>query len=109
GQVDVVGDHGAITDDAHLGVASDDTRGDHAAGDVADLGRAEDRTALRLTQGGLFVLRLEHALEGRLDLVDGLVDHAVVADLHAFLVGQLGRLALRADVEADDDRVGRGR
>ncbi len=55
----------------------------------------------------LLELRLEHALEGRLDLLDGLVDHRVVPDLDALAVGQLRRLALRADVEADDDGVGR--
>ena len=32
----------AVAHEAHLGVASDDAAGDHAAGDVADLGRAED-------------------------------------------------------------------
>lgn len=46
-----------------------------------------------------------HALEGRLDLVDRLVDHRVVADLDALAVGQLGGLALGTDVEAHDDDV----
>ena len=83
-------------------------RADDATGDVADLGRAEDLADLRGAQLDLFVLRLEHALEGRLDLLDGLVDDRVVADLHALAVGQLARPALGPDVEADDDRVGRG-
>src|SRR6478736_273561 len=107
-QVQVVGDDGAVADDADLGVAPDHAAGDHATGDVADLGRAEDRTDLRLAQGRLLELRLEHALERGLDLLDGLVDDGVVPDLHALAVGQLRRLALRADVEADDDRVGGG-
>src|SRR3954447_20873692 len=106
GQVEVVGDHGAVPEDPHLGVATDDPAGDHAARDVADLRRAEDRTDLRLAEGRLLVLRLEHALEGRLDLLDGLVDDRVVPDLHAFLLRHLGRLALGPDVEADDDGVG---
>src|SRR6478735_8638415 len=106
GEVQVVRHDGAVADQAHLGVASDQAAGDHATGDVADLGAAEDRTDLRLSQGGLFELRLEHALERSLDLLDGLVDHRVVPDLHALALGQLRRLALRADVEADDDRVG---
>jgi hypothetical protein len=50
------------------------TRRDHAARDVADLGRAEDRADLGLAQGRLLVLGLEHALERGLDLFDGLVD-----------------------------------
>ena len=57
------------------------------AEDLADLGGAELR---------LFVLRLEHALERRLDLVDRLVDDRVVADVDALAVGELARLALGA-------------
>src|SRR4051794_9461858 len=108
-EVEVVGHDGTVTDETHLGVAPDHTTGDHAAGDVADLRRAEDRADLRLAEGRLLVLRLEHALERGLDLLDRVVDDRVVPDLHALAVGQLRRLALRADVEADDDRVGRGR
>ena len=54
----------------------------------------------------LLELRLEHALERRLDLLDRLVDDRVVADLDALAVGDLGVLALGPDVEADDDGVG---
>ena len=53
----------------------------------------------------LLELRLEHALQGRLDLLDRLVDHRVVADLDALALGDVGVLALGPDVEADDDRV----
>src|SRR3954451_14932209 len=49
-QVEVVRHHGAVPEDPHLGVATEHTAGDHAAGDVAELGRAEDRTDLRLSQ-----------------------------------------------------------
>src|SRR6478672_2537790 len=108
GQVEVVGDHGTVADHAHLGVATDQAAGDHAARDVADLGRAEDRADLRLAEHRLLELRLEHALEGRLDLLHRLVDDRVVPDLDAFLVGHLRRLALGPDVEADDDGVGGG-
>ena len=41
------------------------------------------------------------------DLVLQLVDDRVQPDLHAFLLGQFGGLALRPNVEADDDRVRR--
>ena len=57
----------------------------------------------------LLELRLEHALEGRLDLLDRLVDDRVVADLDALALGDVGVLALGPDVEADDDRVRRHR
>ena len=73
------------------------------------LRRAEDLADLRLPELDLLVDRLEHALQRRLDLVDRGVDHRVVADVHALAVGQLGRLALRPDVEADDDRIRRRR
>src|SRR4051794_31218411 len=108
-QVGALDHDGAVADQTHLGVAPQQAAGDHAAGDVADLGAAEDRADLRLAQGRLLELRLEHAPEGRLDLLDRLVDDRVVADLDALLLGHLRRLALRTDVEADDDRVGGGR
>jgi len=66
----------------------------HAAGDGSDLGGAEHLADLGAAELDLFVLRLEHALEGRFDLVDRLVDHrSVVAELHTLAVGQLGGLA----------------
>src|SRR6476620_1351161 len=57
----------------------------------------------------LLVLRLEHALQGCLDLLDGLVDHRVVADLDALALGVHSVLALGPDVVADDDGVRRHR
>src|SRR5690606_41365760 len=69
---------------------------------------AEDLADLRLAEDGLLVLRLEHALECSLDLFDRLVYDRVVAALYALLLCHLRRLALRADVEADDDGVGGG-
>src|SRR5207237_10506277 len=80
---------------------------DDAAGDVADLGRAEHFADLRADLLDLLVLRLEQTLERRLDLVDGLVDDRVVTDLHALAVGVLPDLALGPHVEPDDDRVRR--
>src|SRR3712207_9060602 len=58
-----------------------------------------------LFRSDLLVLRLEHALEGRLDLLDRLVDDRVVPDVHALAVGELGGLTLGSDVEAQDDDV----
>src|SRR5699024_1675751 len=43
---------------------------------------------------------------GCLDLVDGLVDDRVVPDVDTHAIGQLAVLALGANVEADDDRLG---
>src|SRR3954453_15892260 len=103
---DVVGDHGAVPDEPGLGVADDRAGADDAAGDVADLARAEHLADLRSAELHLFELRLEHALERALDILDGGVDDGVVADIDLLAVGELARLALGPDVEADDDRVG---
>src|SRR3954452_9431364 len=59
GQVEVVGDHGTVAQHPGLGVAPDDPAGDHATRDVADLGRAEDLTDLRLPESRLLEDRLE--------------------------------------------------
>src|SRR6476661_5148370 len=48
GQVEVVGHHGAVADDAHLGVAPGQRLRDDAAREVGDLGAAEDRAGLLL-------------------------------------------------------------
>src|SRR4051794_19811547 len=58
----------AVAQQPHLGVALDDSTGDPATGDVADLGRAEDLADLRRTELDLFVDRLEHALQSSLDV-----------------------------------------
>src|SRR5689334_6860441 len=96
-----------VADEPRLGVAPDESRPDDATRDVAETRRAEDLADLRRAELDLFVDRLEHALEGRLDLLDGLVDDRVVADLHALAVGQVPGATLGPHVEADDDRIGR--
>src|SRR3954462_7371703 len=103
---DVVGDHGAVPDEPGLRVADDRAGADDATGDVADLARPEHLADLRSAELDLFELRLEHALERALDVLDGGVDDGVVADVDLLAVGELARLALGPDVEADDDRVG---
>src|SRR4051812_6985394 len=105
---DIVGHHGAVPQDAGLGVAAEETGADQTAGDETDLGRAEDLANLRGALLDLLVLRLEQTLERGLDLLDGLVDHAVVADLHVRAVGHLLDLVRGPDVEPDD-RGGGGR
>ena len=51
----------------------------------------------------------ELADERLLDLLGELVDDVVRADLDALARRELARLGVRADVEADDERVGGGR
>src|SRR6476660_4415498 len=101
----VVGDHGTVTHEPCLRVADDRAAADQRTGDVADLGHPEDLADLRRAELDLLVDGLEHALESGLDLVDRLVDDRVVPDVDTLAVGQLGGLALRPDVEAQDDDV----
>src|SRR4051794_34611496 len=101
----VVGDHGTVTHEPRLRVADDRAAADQRTGDVADPRHPEDLADLRRTELHLLVDGLEHALEGGLDLVDGLVDDRVVPDVHTLAVGQLGGLTLGPDVEAQDDDV----
>src|SRR3954464_11012921 len=102
---EVVGDEDAVTDDAGLRVPVDRAGPDDRTGDVADARHAEDLADLRRAEPDLLELRLEHALEGRLDLLDRRVQHRVVPDVDPLAVGELGALPLGPDVEADDDDV----
>src|SRR5262249_30653578 len=89
------------------GAAADDPAvGDEAAGDDRALADPEDLADLR---AGLDDLRLQQALEGCLDVIRELVDDVVEPNVHAFGFGgpACGIGDLR--VEADDDRVRRGR
>ena len=50
----------------------------------------------------------QHAGHGVAQVVERLVDDRVVADLDALALGDGARVAHRAHVEAEDDRVGGG-
>src|SRR4051794_1051113 len=91
---EVVGDHDTVAEQPRLGVPGDRPAADDAPRHVADAGHPEDLADLRRAEPDLLVLRLEHALEGRLDLLDRLVDDRVVPDVDALAVGQLGGLTL---------------
>src|SRR5690606_25609127 len=103
--LEVVADDHAVAQQPSIGVATHQTVGDHAAGDVAEPAGPEDGPDLGAAEVDLLVLRLQQALQRRLDLLDRLVDDGVVPDLDALVLGQLRRLALRPDVAADDDRA----
>ena len=78
------------------------------AGDRADLRSLEELEHLGVAERLLDLVGREHALHRRAELLGDLVDHRVGADLDALLLGGAARVGERADVEADDDRVGRG-
>src|SRR6478752_3352284 len=105
----VVVEHHTTAQQPGPGIPADLPGPHDAAGDVAELGRPEDLPDLRRTGLHLLELGLEQTLERLLDLVDGLVDDRVVADVDTLAVGQLLHPAHRLDVEADDDGVGGGR
>src|SRR5699024_9145649 len=109
GDLDVLRDDRSPAGDACLRAALDDAAAHDGAGDVAELGGAEDLADLRRAELDLLVLRLEHALERLLDLVDRVVDDRVVLDLHALAIGVVRVQALGPHVVADDEGVGRHR
>src|SRR5437764_11348570 len=102
-------DHGAVADDADTRVAADDAVRDHAAGDRAEPRHAKQRAHFRLADRVLRRDCGELADEGLFDVLGELVDDVVRADPDAFARGELARLGVRPDVEADDEGVGRGR
>src|SRR5690606_2725477 len=67
---EAIGDDDAVADDARLGVARDRAGADDDTRDVAELRGPEHLADLGDARLDLFELRLEHALEGVLDLVD---------------------------------------
>src|SRR5699024_11946759 len=67
---------------------------------------SEDLPHLFATELDLLVNGLEETLHRCLYLVDGLVDDRVVPNVATHAIGQLTVLALGANVEADDDRLG---
>ena len=100
-------DHHVVAQQADLGAALDHAFRDHAAGDVAGLGDAEDLADLRVAEEGLLVGRIEQADHQRLNVLGDLVDDAVVADVDLVALGDLARLRVGAHVEADDQRARR--
>ena len=101
-------DDDIVAEEADFGVALDVAVGDAAAGDGADLGDAESFEYVGAALVNLFDGGLEEAGHGALHLVLQFVNDGVETDVDFFLVGEFLRFALGANVEADDDGVGRG-
>src|SRR5579859_5177806 len=101
-------DHHVVAQHADRVVALDVTFHHQAAGDGADLGGTEHVAHLGQAHDLLAGLSAEHAAHGLLHVVDGFVDHAVVAQVHAGLRHQAARAGVGTHVEADDHRLGGG-
>ena len=99
-------DDAPVAHQADLRGADDLAGQDVAAGDGADAGGPEDLTDLGGAQLFLDVLGLEQAHQGRLDVLDGLVDDPVRAYVDALLLGQGFGGHRRTHVEADDHGLG---
>ena len=54
----------------------------------------------------LLVDGCQHALEGKLDGIDGLIDNFIETDINAFLVGHGFGQHVGTDIETDDNGVG---
>ena len=80
---------------------------DEAAGDDRALADPEDLADLGPTLDHLHHLRLEHALQGRVDVVRELVDDVVEPDVDALGLGGAAGGVGDLGVEPDDDRVRR--
>ena len=80
-----------------------------AAGDGADLGDLEHLADLGVAELLLLEGRLEQTDHRLLEVVGEVVDHRVEADVDLLALRQLLGRALGAHVEADDDRLRRGR
>ncbi len=98
--------HHVLADDPDPGALAHHALGDPAAGDLADLGDVEHLQHLGVAEEGFALDRRQHAREHAFDVVEQVVDDRVVADLHAFALGQVAGLFRGADVEAEDRRAG---
>src|SRR5689334_8687787 len=96
-------DHHVVAQQAHPGAALDHAFGDHAAGDLADLGDLEDFADFRVTQEALAQRGRKHAGKGGLHVIDDVVDDRVVADIDLVALGEFARLGIGAYIEADDE------
>src|SRR6185437_70311 len=90
-------------------VAPDETLGDEAAGNHAELAGAEHLAHLRNAHDLFLDLRPQQAGHHLLHVIDGFVDDAVVAHLDAGLLHRIAGAGVGADVEADDERLGGSR
>ena len=103
-----IDDHVA-TQQAQLGGAAHHTRGNHTAGDRTDLADLEHLANLCGTDDFFLLVWRQHARHGQLEVVHGVVNDVVVADVHTVAFGQLARTGIGTGVEANDDGLGGNR
>src|SRR6266542_5893385 len=103
----VLPEDGVAPLDAHPRGADDLPLDHRAPEDRPHLGDGEELLDLGPAVHGFPNFRGEHAAEGRLDVVEDVVDDAVVPEVDAIGLGLARRLGLGLDVEAEHDGIGR--
>src|SRR3984957_20489004 len=98
-------DHNVFAQNTNGVIALHNAFRNQASGDNAELAGAEYVAHLRHTQDRLLNLRLQHARQHRLHVVDGFVNDAVVTNLDAGLLDRLTGARISPDVEADDETL----
>src|SRR5688500_3018381 len=106
---DAVVDLGAVTNDAHAGLAIDDAVSNEAPGDYADARNLEQLAHLGFAADDFPLLRPQQTLERGPNIGHRLVDDLVELDVDAFALGRGARVVVGPHVEADDDRPRRAR
>ena len=101
-------DDDVVPQHTHLGVPGDLAVLHIAAGDGADGADLIGLAHLGVADDDFLELGRQHALHGVLDLVDGVVDHAVHAHIHLGAGSGCRGHGIGTDVEAHDDGVGGG-
>ena len=101
-------DH-VVAQQAYIRITLDQAVRHQATSDGTDLGNAEGLANLGASQVRFLDDRFEQTGHRALHFVLQFVDDRVQADVNLLLLGQFLRLAFRANVEADDDGVRRGR
>src|SRR6476660_2264208 len=104
---EVVGHDDAVANEPRLAMTSDGSRSDERTRHIAHAGHPEHLADLGGAELNLLELRLQHALQCGLDLVDGLVDNGVVPDVDALAHRRLASFPRRPDVVAEDHGIRR--
>src|SRR5205807_6205492 len=93
----------AISNQTRARIAANNSVDDHATGDRANSGDAEDFAHIGFAENLLFLDLLEHADHRRLNLFFDLVDDRMQTNVDAFLFRQFVGARFGPHVEADDD------
>src|ERR1700744_354803 len=94
-----------VADQANLRATTHQAFGDLAARHLADLADGEDFQDFRVAEEFLSRLRRQHARQRGFDVVNHVVDDAVIADIDAITLDTVARLIVGANIEADHARA----